>query len=137
MGMLEPAKQMCIRDRATVEPLASQDLEASRTRVSDPHEPAAAGAAGQPRAAVPTLEPSGFEEQAGEVISIQAVAETRISTNLVANLPLDSIDKNPYQTRYVFDEEMLWELRDSIKAVSYTHLDVYKRQALLLRPWRY
>jgi len=100
---------------ATVEPLASQDLEASRTRVSDPHEPAAAGAAGQPRAAVPTLEPSGFEEQAGEVISIQAVAETRISTNLVANLPLDSIDKNPYQTRYVFDEEMLWELRDSIK----------------------
>ena len=25
------------------------------------------------------------------------------------------IDKNPYQTRYVFDEEMLRELRDSIK----------------------
>jgi ParB family transcriptional regulator, chromosome partitioning protein len=50
-----------------------------------------------------------------EVISIQAVAENRIPHNLVTNLPVDVIEKNPYQTRYVFDEEMLGELRDSIK----------------------
>ena len=89
--------------------MASQELEATRTGVSDPHE--AAVAPGPPGAAVPTFEPY----QGDEVISIQAVAETRVPTNLVANLPLDSIEKNPYQTRYVFDEEMLWELRDSIK----------------------
>ena len=57
-----------------------------------------------------------FEAHGGdEVISIQAVAETRIPANLVTNLPLEVIDKNPYQTRYVFDEDMLSELRDSIK----------------------
>jgi ParB family chromosome partitioning protein len=82
---------------ATLEPPAPQWPEESRTGVSDPH--------------VHTPSPT-FDD---EVISIQAVADTRIPTNLVANLPLDSIDKNPYQTRYVFDEEMLWELRDSIK----------------------
>jgi ParB family transcriptional regulator, chromosome partitioning protein len=52
---------------------------------------------------------------ADEVISIQAVAEGRIPANLVAHLHIELIDKNPYQTRYVFDEEMLMELRDSIK----------------------
>ena len=30
-------------------------------------------------------------------------------------LDLDLIEKNPYQTRYVFDEEMLGELADSIR----------------------
>jgi ParB family chromosome partitioning protein len=54
-------------------------------------------------------------QEPGEVAFIQAVAETRIPGNLVANIALDVIEKNPYQTRYVFDEEMLWELRDSIK----------------------
>jgi ParB family transcriptional regulator, chromosome partitioning protein len=53
-----------------------------------------------------------IHEQAGEVISIQAVA---ISGNTVTNLAIELINKNPYQTRYVFDEEMLIELRDSIK----------------------
>ena len=33
----------------------------------------------------------------------------------VIQLAIDSIDKNPYQTRYVFDEETLRELADSIK----------------------
>jgi ParB family chromosome partitioning protein len=91
---------------------ASGEMEARRTEpalslpkgVSAPHEHAA-------DAAVPTLE----EYAPGEVISIQAVAETRVPTNMVTNLPLEVIEKNPYQTRYVFDEEMLMELRDSIK----------------------
>jgi ParB family chromosome partitioning protein len=37
------------------------------------------------------------------------------SQHVVTNLSIDSIDKNPYQTRAVFDEEMLKELADSIK----------------------
>jgi ParB family chromosome partitioning protein len=49
------------------------------------------------------------------VISIQAVAETRAAGTQVAQIAIELIDKNPYQTRYVFDEEMLGELRDSIK----------------------
>jgi ParB family transcriptional regulator, chromosome partitioning protein len=65
---------------------ASAQMDAGRTGVSAPHEP--------------------------EVISIQAVA---ISGNTVTNLAIELIDKNPYQTRYVFDEEMLIELRESIK----------------------
>ncbi len=88
-------------DIGTLEPPGSPELEASRTGVSDPHEPPP----------VPTFEAYAAEE----VISISAVADSRIPGNLVPNLPVDSIDKNPYQTRYVFDEEMLWELRDSIK----------------------
>jgi ParB family transcriptional regulator, chromosome partitioning protein len=62
--------------------------------VSDPHEPL-------PDDALP-----------GEVISIQAVA---MPGNMVANISIDLIEKNPYQTRYVFDEDMLRELSDSIK----------------------
>jgi ParB family chromosome partitioning protein len=84
---------------------ASPELEASRTEpalslpkgVSDPHEYASA----------PTFE--------DEVISIQAVADDRIVGGRVVNVPVDVIEKNPYQTRYVFDEEMLGELRDSIR----------------------
>jgi ParB family transcriptional regulator, chromosome partitioning protein len=54
----------------------------------------------------------GTELAAGEVISIQAAATPG---NIVTQLAIELIDKNPYQTRYVFDEEMLNELRDSIK----------------------
>src|SRR5271165_5734799 len=94
-------------DKSSDEPPALPELEASRTepalslpkRVSDPHEP------------VPTYEPLAE----GEVISIQAVADDRIVGNRVAFIPIELIDKNPYQTRYVFEEETLWELRDSIK----------------------
>jgi ParB family chromosome partitioning protein len=60
-------------------------------------------------------EPERDEPAPGEVISIQAVAESGIVGNRVSYLPIELIDKNPYQTRYVFDEETLWELRDSIK----------------------
>ena len=50
-----------------------------------------------------------------EVIEIQAVAETRVATNLVVNLAISDIDKNPFQTRYVEDDDALAELADSIK----------------------
>ncbi len=84
-----------------LEPPVSPEMEASRTGVSDPHE----------QGSSPTFEPYS----ADEVISIQAVAEDRVVGNRVVHVPLDVIEKNPYQTRYVFDEEMLGELRDSIK----------------------
>jgi len=51
-----------------------------------------------------------------EAITIQAQAEGRTPSNLVVHLPLDHIDSNPYQTRYMFDEEMLKELAESIRA---------------------
>jgi ParB family transcriptional regulator, chromosome partitioning protein len=75
--------------------------------------PAAAEGAGlrsgQPGAAVSTFIP-------GETISIQAVADSsRTPGNLVVNLAIDDIDKNPYQTRYGMDEESLEELAESIR----------------------
>jgi ParB family chromosome partitioning protein len=52
----------------------------------------------------------------GETISIQAVADSsRTPGNLVVNLAIDDIDKNPYQTRYGMDEESLEELAESIR----------------------
>jgi ParB family chromosome partitioning protein len=48
-----------------------------------------------------------------EVISIQAQAGQ--SQHTVTMLDMELIDKNPYQTRYVFDPEPLRELADSIK----------------------
>jgi ParB family transcriptional regulator, chromosome partitioning protein len=51
-----------------------------------------------------------------ESITIQATAESRAPSNLVVSIPLDHIDQNPYQTRYLFDQEMLKELAASIQA---------------------
>jgi ParB family chromosome partitioning protein len=98
------------RDDNGVGATPSVQMEAGRTGVSEPHElvPSAAGAAGQPGVVVSTLE----HGEPAEVISIQAMA---MPGNMVANIAIDLIEKNPYQTRYVFDEEMLQELRDSIK----------------------
>jgi len=48
-----------------------------------------------------------------EVISIEAQAAG--PQQAIPNLAVELIDKNPYQTRYVFDEETLNELADSIR----------------------
>ncbi|HTT24237.1 MAG TPA: ParB/RepB/Spo0J family partition protein [Candidatus Sulfotelmatobacter sp.] len=56
------------------------------------------------------------EAPAGGVIEIQAVADTRLPSNLVVNLAISDVDKNPFQTRYVEDDDALEELADSIKA---------------------
>jgi len=82
-------------------------------------EPAERRSSGQPRAAVPTLEPSlDTSGQVGvdETITIYAQAESRTPANLVVNLTIADIDKNPFQTRYVQDDDALEELSDSIKA---------------------
>ncbi len=76
---------------------------------------------GQPGAAVPTQGalaapgPQTFAEENG-TLTIYAQAETRMPGNLVVNLAIADIDKNPFQTRYVEDDEKLEELADSIKA---------------------
>jgi ParB family chromosome partitioning protein len=82
--------------------------------------------AGQPRAAVPTYASSGpgdsgvpaYSSSApwDEGITIMAQAETRVPGNLVIQLALTDIDKNPFQTRYVGRDDALDELAESIKA---------------------
>ncbi len=65
-------------------------------------------------------EAGGYERRpphtAEEHVTIHAQAETRVPTNLVINLAIAQIDKNPFQTRYVEDGEALEELAESIKA---------------------
>ena len=50
-----------------------------------------------------------------EGITILAQAESRVPGNLVLNLALEDIDKNPFQTRYVHNDDALLELAESIK----------------------
>jgi len=52
-----------------------------------------------------------------EPIEISAMAEPgRMPANLVVQVAISDIDKNPFQTRYVCDDDRLEELADSIKA---------------------
>ena len=51
-----------------------------------------------------------------ETVEIHAQAESRTPANVVMSLAIADIDKNPFQTRYVQDDEALEELADSIKA---------------------
>ena len=85
-----------------------------------PYEPAYTDPAGD-LAGRPATDPHGYQppfdsSQGDGTITIQAQAETRVPTNLVINLAIADIDKNPFQTRYVEDDEALEELADSIKA---------------------
>jgi ParB family transcriptional regulator, chromosome partitioning protein len=66
-------------------------------------------------------DPRGFQPAydstaADGTLTINAQAENRIPGNLVINLAIEQIDKNPFQTRYVEDGEALEELAESIKA---------------------
>jgi ParB family transcriptional regulator, chromosome partitioning protein len=85
--------------------------------------------AGQPGVAVPTqpfptqalpaqhIPPQPVAEvSGGDPITIAAQAESRVPGNLVINLAISDIDKNPFQTRYVDDDDALEELSESIKA---------------------
>ena len=84
----------------TIQAVADDGIyEAARAGVSVPH------------AAAPPL-----PGPADEPITIYAQAESRMPANLVVNLAIADIDKNPFQTRYVEDDEKLEELADSIKA---------------------
>ena len=54
---------------------------------------------------------SGSDRSESISISAQAGASPR---DVIVNLAIESIDKNPYQTRYLFNEQEMIELRDSI-----------------------
>ncbi|HZC24302.1 MAG TPA: ParB/RepB/Spo0J family partition protein, partial [Candidatus Binatia bacterium] len=54
-------------------------------------------------------------DASGEPITIRAQAVMHYPGNLVVNLDIADIDKNPFQTRYVNDDDALEELADSIK----------------------
>ncbi len=60
--------------------------------------------------------PASADTGSEEGITIYAQAESRVPSNLVVNLAIADIDKNPFQTRYVQDDEKLEELADSIRA---------------------
>jgi ParB family transcriptional regulator, chromosome partitioning protein len=69
------------------------------------------------RNGVPGSHPGMSADPEGdETITIFAQAESRMPGNLVANLDIADIDKNPFQTRYVDDNDALEELADSIRA---------------------
>ena len=76
--------------------------------------------AGQPGAALSEQDfstPDSFEPVgADETITIYAQSESRVPGNLVVNVAIADIDRNPFQTRHVEDDEALEELADSIKA---------------------
>lgn len=70
-----------------------------------------------PPANVATIEGDNIVRDAsGEPITIRAQAVMHYPGNLVVNLDIADIDKNPFQTRYVNDDDALEELADSIKA---------------------
>ena len=67
-------------------------------------------------------------DEDGNPITIMAMAEpARVPSNLVINIAIHDIDKNPFQTRYVEDDDKLEELADSIKASGVV-------QPILVRP---
>ena len=88
--------------------------------------PAAASAFSPQPAAVPdhasstadgaTAEDNIVRDASGEPITIRAQAVMHYPGNLVVNLEIADIDKNPFQTRYVNDDDALEELANSIKA---------------------
>ena len=69
-----------------------------------------------PQAVVWPEEPGYDSQAAAGTLTINAMAESRIPGNLVVNLAIADIDKNPFQTRYVQDDDALEELAESIKA---------------------
>jgi ParB family chromosome partitioning protein len=107
----------------TIRAEVEEGIEESRAGAPAPHDIAELPG-GQPGAAVPTPNPFPTQDLAGhdwpedtpgEPITIYAQAESRMPGNLVVNLAIADIDKNPFQTRYVEDDDKLEELSDSIK----------------------
>jgi ParB family chromosome partitioning protein len=80
--------------------------------------------AGRTNASVPTYSPSSPSSSVaadsspveGTGITIFAQAESRVPGNIVIQLAIADVDKNPFQTRYVHNDDALAELTESIKA---------------------
>lgn len=107
---------------------ASVAVQANPAELRSAGQPVAAAATSAiPMTAVPTLtadmpqavvwpEEPAYDSAAAGTLTINAAAESRIPGNLVVNLAIADIDKNPFQTRYVDDNDALEELAESIKA---------------------
>jgi ParB family chromosome partitioning protein len=95
-------------------------MEGSRAGAGAPHDAAELRSAAAPAAFSPPTPFPGADSPApvgvDETITIYAQAESRIPGNLVVNVAIADIDRNPFQTRHVDDDEALEELADSIKA---------------------
>ncbi len=88
----------------------------------------AAGTQAQPPAPhVAELRPLPPTEVSHAPIESMPAGESRISGNVIANLAITDIDRNPFQTRHVQDDEALQELANSIKAQGVV-------QPILVRP---
>src|SRR5450432_1379836 len=73
---------------------------------------------GGPRAVTPVPAAASMPSDAnsGVIAEMQASAARASTGDTVQLVPIDAIDKNPYQTRIFFDEDALQELADSISA---------------------
>jgi len=95
-------------------------MEGSRAGAPAPHYAAELRSSASPGAFPPPTpfpaSDSAAQAGADETITIYAQAESRIPGNLVVNVAIADIDRNPFQTRHVEDDEALEELADSIKA---------------------
>ena len=132
------APHLAVAPGSPVSPGVETRVEGNTVRVVDQMAPSPAEAGGQPGAAVSTYE-SGqglstyqggadvdaspqedalpeYDSPAEGPIELQAVAETRIPGNIVVSVAIADIDKNPYQTRHVEDDDTLDELAESIRA---------------------
>jgi len=105
---------------AATRAIASVETRAGARAPHEVYEGAYADPAGD-LAGRPATDPRGFQPAydstaADGTLTINAQAESRVPTNLVINLAIANIDKNPFQTRYVEDDDALEELAESIKA---------------------
>jgi ParB family chromosome partitioning protein len=76
------------------------------------------GAAAASETKVPRFARDDKSEAGGDAAAHEvapAAIPIQAQQHVVAMLDVEVIEKNPYQTRYVFDEEMLGELADSIR----------------------
>jgi len=90
-------------------PAAASSAAAVATVAQEPVTPAAAPGSGEPGRAAPG-------EAAGPGAAQEKALRTGVFGRMVAEIPLELIDENPYQTRKTFDPAALEELAQSIKA---------------------
>ena len=98
--------------RSAAQPMAA--VPTSSSSLAAPHTTPAPAASAIATGSV-DYDPFGETAKDG-VIEIQAATDSRVPSNLVVNLAISDVDKNPFQTRYVDDDDALQELADSIKA---------------------
>ncbi len=89
------------------QPAVVENPHFSQNRGEVGHPDVAVTTQGQPGAAVPT--------QDAITIYAQADSTSRIPANIIVNVNIADIDKNPFQTRYIDDNDALEELSESIK----------------------